>query len=81
MRRVQIGFCWQLEYYRKYIELRNRFTAVDELIKSKIDICLLSETKTDEALPSQHFKVNSYRMIRRDLDKFGGGVIFYINSQ
>ena len=42
--------------------LRNKFVAVDELIKSKIDVCLISETKVDESFPNQQFKINSYKM-------------------
>ena len=33
--------------------LRNRFVAVDELIKNKIDVCLISETKVDKTFPNQ----------------------------
>ena len=38
--------------------LRNKFVAVDELIKNKIDVCLIWETKADESFPNQQFKVN-----------------------
>ena len=37
--------------------LRNKFTAVEELIKGRIDIGLISETKTDESFPNQQFKI------------------------
>ena len=33
--------------------LRNKFTAVEELNKAKIDIGLISETKIDESFPNQ----------------------------
>ena len=61
--------------------LRNKFTAVEELIKGKIDISLISDTKIDESFPNQQFKINGYKTIRRDRDSFGGGLIFYINEQ
>ena len=33
--------------------LRNKFLAVDVLIRNKINICLISETKGDESFPNQ----------------------------
>ena len=48
--------------------LQNKFTAVEELIKGKIDIGLISETKIDESFPNQQFKTNGYKTIRRDGD-------------
>ena len=59
--------------------LRNKFTAVEELIKGKTDIDLISETEIEESFPNQQFKINSYKTIRRDRDSFGGAFIFYIN--
>ena len=53
--------------------LRNKFVAIDELIKNKIDICLISETKVDESFPNQQFKINGYKMFRKDRDRFGEG--------
>ena len=61
--------------------LRNRFTAVKELIKGKIDIGLISETNIDELFPNQQFKINGYKTIRWNRDGFGGGLIFDINEQ
>ena len=50
--------------------LRNKTVAVEELIKNKIDVCLILETKVDESLPNQQFKINGYEIFRRDRDKF-----------
>ena len=52
--------------------LRNKFTAVEELIKRKIDIGLISETKIDESFLNEQFKINGYKAIRRYKD---GGLI------
>ena len=52
--------------------------AIDELIKNKTDICWISETKVDE---NQKFKINGYKMFRKDKDRFGGGLMFYVNEQ
>ena len=51
------------------------------MIKGKIDIGLISETKIDESLANQQFKINGYKTIRRYRDGFGGGFIFYIKEQ
>ena len=61
--------------------MRNKFVAVEELIKGKIDIGLISETKIDKSFPNEQFKIKGYKTIRRGRDSFGGGFIFYINEQ
>ena len=61
--------------------LRKKFVAVDELIKNKIDVGLISETTVDESFPNQQFKINGYKMFRKDRDRFGGGLMFYVNEQ
>ena len=37
--------------------VKNKFVAVEELIKNKIDICLTSKTKVDESFSNQQFKI------------------------
>ena len=44
--------------------LRNTFVAIDELIKNKIHICLISETKVDKSFAKQQFQINGYKMFR-----------------
>ena len=61
--------------------LRNKFVAIDELIKNKIDICLISETKLDESFPKQQFKINGYKMFQKDTDMFGRRLVFYVNER
>ena len=61
--------------------LRNKFVAIDEFIKKKIDICLISETKVHESFLNQQFKINGYQIFRKDRNKFGGGLMFYVNEQ
>lgn len=51
------------------------------MLKRKIEVCLISETKISKLFPNQPFKVNGYKMIGRDRDSFGGGLIFCINEQ
>ena len=43
-------------------------------------MCLLSETKIDGSFPNQQFNVSNYKNFRRDRNKHGGGLLFYINE-
>ena len=60
--------------------LRNKIGAVKELTTNNIDICLLSATKIDESFPNQQFNVSNYKTFRRDRNKHGWGLLFYIND-
>ena len=42
---------------------------------------MISETKVDESFPNQKFKINGYKMFRKDRERFGGGFMFYVNEQ
>ena len=53
---------------------------MEERMRNNIDISLFSETKLDETFPSQKFKISCYKIIRRDRNKNGGGIMFYINE-
>ena len=67
--------------YTLYVNfVRNKKGAVQELITNNIDICLLSETKIDESFPNQQFNISNYKTFRRDRNKHGGGLLFYINE-
>ena len=50
------------------------------MIKSKLDIFLISETKTDHSFPNQQFSIDGYKTYRRDRSNFGGSLIFYVNE-
>ena len=67
--------------FRLFNKIVNKFVATDELIKNKIDICLISETRVDESFPNQQLKLNGYKMFRKDRDRLGGGLVFYVNEQ
>ena len=53
---------------------------MEELIQNNIDISLFSETKLDETFPNQQLKISGYKVFRRDRNKHGGGIMFYINE-
>ena len=46
--------------------LRNKFILIEELIKSKLDIFLVSATKIDHSFPKQQFSIDGYKIYRRD---------------
>ena len=51
------------------------------MIKGKVDIFLINENKLHEFFPSNQFIISGYKFIRRDRNKFGGGIDFYITDQ
>ena len=60
--------------------IRNKFEALEFLIKDKFDVFLASESKLDSSFPEAQFEIPSYRIFRQDRDKYGGGLMFYINQ-
>ena len=60
--------------------IRNKIESLADLIYVTFDIFLISETKIDNSFPDQQFDINGYRMFRKDRDKFGGGILFYVNE-
>ena len=50
------------------------------MITNNIDICLLSETKIDENFRNQQFNISNYKTFRRNRNKHGEGLLFYINE-
>ena len=60
--------------------LRTKLISIEELIKSKLDIFLVSETKIDHSFPNQQFSIDGYKTYRRDRNNFGGGLLFYVNE-
>ena len=66
--------------HRNVSSLRNKFISIEELIKSKLDIFLVSETKIDHSVPNHQFSIDAYKTYRRDRNNFGGGLLFYMNE-
>ena len=40
----------------------------------------MSESKLDSSFPEAQFKIAGYGVFRQDRDKYGGGLMFYINQ-
>ena len=60
--------------------LQNKFFSISELIKGKVDIFLINQSKVDESFTNNQFAMSGYKFIR-DRNKFGGGIAFYITDQ
>ena len=67
--------------YLNINSLRNKFESISELITGKFDIFLINETKLDASFPSNHFAMSGYKFVRKNRNKFGGGIAFYVNDQ
>ena len=59
--------------------VRNKFDSLIEIIKI-FNIFLISESKLDASFPNNQFKINGYKCFRRDRNKYGGGLMFYISE-
>ena len=52
-----------------------------EIIKGKLDIFLISETKIEESFPTSHFLVEGFRKpFRRDRKIGARGLLLYVNK-
>ena len=60
--------------------LRNKFESIAYVMQGTFDIFLLSETKIDESFPDKQFCLNNYRIFRRNRNRYGGEVMFYVNE-
>ena len=62
--------------------LENKFEPLASLIKNRLDIFLLTETKLDQTFTSGQFKIDGFaNPFRRDRDKYGGGLLLYIRDR
>ena len=60
--------------------LQNKFEYLQEIIKNMFDVFLVSECKLDLPFPDTQFQIASYNMFRKDRNKNGGGLLFYVNQ-
>ena len=60
--------------------IRNKFSVFKDLVLKETDICLLSETKIDDSFPNSQFFTEGYRMLQKDRNKNGGGLILCVNE-
>ena len=55
--------------------VRNKFEALEFLIKDEFEFFLVSESKLDSSFPEAQFKIPVYRTFRQDWDKYEGGLM------
>ena len=61
--------------------LRNKFDLLADLVKSKVGILLISETKLDESFPLATFCIPGFSPpFRRDMSANGGGILLYTRN-
>ena len=61
--------------------IENKFEALVSLVKDKLDIIMISETKIDESFPETQFTIEGYsKPFRRDRNCNGGGLLIYIRD-
>ena len=62
--------------------IRNKFDMLVDLIKGKVDILLISETKIDEIFLQSQFHIPGFSSpCRLDRTKNGGGILIYIREK
>ena len=47
----------------------------------QFSIFLISESKLDSSFPNSQFKINGYKIFRRDRNRYGGGLLLYGNEE
>ena len=59
--------------------IRNKFTFAESIVKA-FDLFLISESKLDSTFPMNQFHIFGFKIFRLDRNRFGGGLILYINE-
>ena len=61
--------------------LEKKFEPLLSLVKDKIDILMISETKLDDTFPFNQFAIEGYsQQFRLDRNSHGGGIIIYVRD-
>ena len=57
-----------------------KFESVADVIQGTFEIFLLPDTKIDQCFPDNQFYLNNFKIFRKVRNRFGGGIIFYVNN-
>ena len=61
--------------------LPGKFDVLKNIVKNRVDILILCETKLDESFPTRQFHIEGYKCpYRKDRNKNGGGVLIYVRD-
>ena len=67
--------------YLNINSMRNKLTALKEVISDCIDILIIAETKLDESFPTSQLDITGYiPPLRVDRNQHGGGILIYIKE-
>ena len=60
---------------------RNKFEVLNILVKSKVDIIVITESKLDHTFPDSSFRISRYnKPFRKDRNRNGGGILVFIRD-
>ena len=59
--------------------IRNKFILAESIVNA-FDLFVISESKLDSTFPMNQFYIFELKIFRQDLNRFGGGLILYINE-
>ena len=58
--------------------VRNKFEHFSQMIRDKLDVLIIAETKLDSSFPSSQFTINGFKApIRLDITRNSGGLLVY----
>ena len=60
--------------------LRYKFDSLLEILRSNVDILLISETKIDSSFPTAQFKIEGYATYKLDRNSNGGGILLDVRE-
>ena len=60
--------------------IRNKFILAETIVKALV-LFLISESKLDSTFPMNQFHIFGFEVFRQDCNRFGGGLILYINKK
>ena len=61
------------------ISIRSKFNTLDEIVKA-FDVSLISVSKLDNTFPINQLSIRCYKVFGQDRNRFGGGLILYVNK-
>ena len=69
--RIQVG-------HLNISSLQNKFEVYKKIVKSRLDLKMVSKTKLDDSFPEGQFEIDDYSTYKKDRNNKGGGIILFI---
>ena len=68
--------------YLNVNSIKHKIDEIKTTLSNFIDVLILAETKLDKSHPTSEFSMNGFRTpFRRDRNRFGAGLLFYVNER